>query len=233
MKNNLLFGILMFPLICNAQVGVNTPTPQKTLHVNGSLQVTNEINVGGTASAAGSAGTSGQILVSGGAGAAPAWQTLNTVSGTISNAYYVQGTTTATATQGQTIDVPGVTITLTVPAGKTQTFMFNITGYMVGTNLSSQGAFELHQNNVKISSAFVSMVSSRDPGLINLPVPTTFLKSVTLGEGTYTFTVKYSSWGNQGGGGTQFVNYNPTGYLGYSGDTEAMLTKMQVLVYNN
>ena len=40
----------------------------KTLHVNGSLQVVNEINVGGNATTAGSAGTSGQILTSQGAG---------------------------------------------------------------------------------------------------------------------------------------------------------------------
>ncbi len=58
-------------------VGVNTTTPQKNLHVNGSLQVTNEINVGGNASTAGSAGTAGQVLTSGGAGTAPSWTTVS------------------------------------------------------------------------------------------------------------------------------------------------------------
>jgi hypothetical protein len=52
-------------------VGIGTQTPQKLLHVNGALQVTNEINVGGNATTAGSAGTAGQILTSSGAGAAP------------------------------------------------------------------------------------------------------------------------------------------------------------------
>ncbi|SIR58405.1 hypothetical protein [Chryseobacterium sp. RU33C] len=212
-------------------VGVATTTPQRAMHVNGALQVTNEINVGGNGTTAGNAGTSGQILTSGGAGAAPTWQTLNTVSGTINSAVYVQGTTEATATVGQTIDVPGVTATLTVPAGRTQTFLFTILGY--ATNFpsggtTSQGVFILEQNNVKISSAYTNKVGAAGGGLNDLPVPVTFLKSVTLSAGTYTFKVRYSAWA-----GTAKVNVNPTPYTGYDGDTEAMLTKMQILVYNN
>ncbi|MCT2406052.1 hypothetical protein NZD88_00610 [Chryseobacterium antibioticum] len=208
-------------------VGVATQTPQKNLHVNGSLQVVNELNVGGNATTAGSAGTTGQILTSSGAGVAPTWKTLNTSSGTISSANYVQGTTALTITQGTVADVPGVTITLTVPAGMTQTFLFNILGYAPSlTSSDSQGAFYLLQNGVKISSAYTSMVSGTQ--LVRLPIPVTFLKAVTLTAGTYTFKVQYSSWF-----GDQTVNYVPSGYSGYNGDTEAMLTKMQVLVYNN
>ncbi|HCA08928.1 tail fiber domain-containing protein [Chryseobacterium sp.] len=54
-------------------VGIGTATPQKTLHVTGTAQFGNEINVGGTATTAGSPGTAGQLLASGGAGAAPTW----------------------------------------------------------------------------------------------------------------------------------------------------------------
>lgn len=71
MKKNLLLGTFLVPLSLFSQIGIQTTTPQKTLHVNGSLQVVNEINVGGNATTAGSAGTSGQILTSQGAGAAP------------------------------------------------------------------------------------------------------------------------------------------------------------------
>ncbi|MFN1215596.1 hypothetical protein ACKW6Q_01305 [Chryseobacterium kwangjuense] len=56
----------------------------------------------------------------------------------------------------------------------------------------------------------------------------TFLKSVSLPAGTYTFKVQYSAWS-----GSATVNFLPSAYVGYNGDTEAMLTKMQVLVYNN
>lgn len=213
--------------INSGAVGIRTITPQKSLHVNGSLQVVNEINVGGSATAAGSAGTTGQILTSSGAGAAPSWQSLNTVSGTIASANYVQGTTALTIANGTTADVPGVTITLTVPTGKTQTFLFTILGFAVQPNIgSTQGTFNLLQNGTKISSAYTS--SSDGNGLVKLPHPTTFLKSITLPAGTYTFKVQYSSWS-----GDQIVNFNPTTYAGYNGDTESMLTKMQVLVYNN
>lgn len=208
-------------------VGIGTQTPQKKLHVNGALQITNELNVGGTANTAGSAGTTGQMLSSNGAGVAPSWKTLNTLSGTVSSTNYVQGTTALTINQGTVADVPGVTITLTVPAGITQTFLFTILGYATSsTATDAQGAFYLLQNGTKISSAYTSMVSGT--ALVRLPVPVTFLKAVTLSAGTYTFKVQYSAWA-----GNQIVNFVPSTYGGYNGDTEAMLTKMQVLVYNN
>ncbi len=211
----------------NDRVGVGTTTPQKTQHVNGSLQVVNELNVGGTASTAGSAGTSGQILTSGGAGAATSWRNLNTLSGALFNTYYVQGTSEVNVAQGTTVDIPGVTLTVTVPAGYTQTFMFNIVGYANQTTSgASQGVFILLQNGVKISSAFAS--SSDGSGLTRLPNPVTLLKSVTLTAGTYTFKVQYDAWS-----ANQAVNYVPSIYAGYNGDVEAMLTKMQVLVYNH
>ncbi|MGE8514185.1 MAG: hypothetical protein ACN6N7_15905 [Chryseobacterium culicis] len=62
-------------------VGINTPTPQKTLHVNGALQVTNEINLGGTASTSGSPGLSNQILVSQGAGNPAIWKNMGDIVG--------------------------------------------------------------------------------------------------------------------------------------------------------
>lgn len=264
MKKLLLPIVLLAFLNANSQVGIQTATPQKTLHVNGTLQVVNEVNVGGNATTAGSAGTSGQVLTSQGAGAAPAWQTLNTVSGSVSSALYAQGTTEATATAGQTIDVPGATLTVTVPAGRSQTLLFTILGYAldITTGTTSQGVFTLLQNGTKISSAYVSKagifpnggaqgggstsVTVNIPalnnnytfpitipthtlgGLVNMPVPVTFLKSVSLSAGTYVFKVQYVSWA-----GAAKVNVVPSTFSGYNGDTEAMLTKMQVLVYNN
>ncbi|MBB4805931.1 hypothetical protein HNP38_001203 [Chryseobacterium defluvii] len=220
-------GAIALTAINGGNVGVGTITPQRKLHVNGDLQITNELNVGGSSGAAGSAGTSGQILTSNGAGVAPTWKTLNTSSGTISTANYVQGTTALTINQGAVADVPGVTITLTVPAGITQTFLFTVLGYATSsTATDAQGAFYLLQNGVKISSAYTSMVSGT--ALVRLPIPVTFLKAVTLAAGTYTFKVQYSAWA-----GNQIVNFVPSTYSGYNGDTEAMLTKMQVLVYNN
>lgn len=229
MKITFLFGILFFPLVFNAQMGVNTATPQKTLHVNGSLQVVKELNVGGSASTAGAAGTTGQILTSNGADAAPSWKTLNALSGTISEAYYVQGTNEATIPEGTVSDVPGVSITIAVPPGLKQTFIFTILGYATfnGGN-GSQGVFSLLQDGVKVSSAYTCKIGTGG-AIGNLPVPVTFLKSIKLSAGTYTFKIQYKSWA----GGSQTVNKVPSNYTGYDGDVEAMLTKMQILVYNN
>ncbi|WP_080779928.1 hypothetical protein [Chryseobacterium phocaeense] len=53
--------------------GVGTMTPQRKLHINGGLQVTNELNVGGSGTLAGTAGIAGQVLTSRGPGTAPQW----------------------------------------------------------------------------------------------------------------------------------------------------------------
>lgn len=78
MKSYLTVFITIFSVVSYAQTqtGVNTKTPQKTLHVNGSLQIVNELNIGGNGTTVGSAGTAGQVLTSNGPGVAPSWQTL-------------------------------------------------------------------------------------------------------------------------------------------------------------
>jgi len=218
----------------SGNVGVGTSTPQKNLHVVGGTQLSGELNVGGNANTAGSPGTSNQVLTSNGANAAPEWKSLSVVSGTISAAIYVQGTTPATVNQGSTVNVPGVTYTYTVPAGKTQTLLFTIVGYSGSTysdsRNSGQGVFSLLQTRngvtTKISSAYASV--SDNNNLINVPVPATILKSVTLNSGTYTFRVQYKAWVKN-----QVVNRDASAFDGFDGDTESMLTKMQILVYNN
>ncbi|QHC84924.1 hypothetical protein AS589_09160 [Empedobacter brevis] len=60
-----------------AQVGINTETPQKTLHVNGDLQITKELNIGGNGTNEGNPGIDGQVLVSKGPNNPPEWKTLS------------------------------------------------------------------------------------------------------------------------------------------------------------
>ena len=78
MKKHLIVLMSLFSSVSLfSQVGINTENPQKTLHVNGDLQLTKEFNVGGNASTQGSPGVSGQVLVSKGANSAPEWKTLS------------------------------------------------------------------------------------------------------------------------------------------------------------
>ncbi|WP_128331010.1 hypothetical protein [Apibacter sp. HY039] len=236
-KQFLLLPITLLSVLSYSQVGINTTTPLKTLHVNGSLQIVNELSTGGSADTAGSPGSAGEILTSQGEGNAPTWEKISNVLaiGNISNAYYIQGTSSVVVAEGKTADVPGLSITLTVPPGKTQTFLFTILGFATQINSrTTQGIFSLLQNDVKISSAFASKAGqfvsniTGVAGLKDMPVPVTFLRSVTLPSGTYNFKVQYKSWV-----GSSTINYIPTIYKGYDGDNEAMLSKMQILVYNN
>jgi len=68
-----IFGMLFCSSVLHAQLGVGTSTPQETLHVNGTLQVTDGIYLGGNASSKGSVGEWGQVLKSNGPNEAPSW----------------------------------------------------------------------------------------------------------------------------------------------------------------
>jgi len=77
MKKTLSYmALFAVSLHVQAQVGIATPTPQNTLHVNGSLQVVKDLNVGGDAKTKGSSGNRGEVLMSNGAGNAPSWGTI-------------------------------------------------------------------------------------------------------------------------------------------------------------
>ncbi len=64
-------------ILLGQSIGINTATPLNDIHVNGSIQLTNELNVGGTDLAKGESGNDGQILISKGEKSAPKWVTVN------------------------------------------------------------------------------------------------------------------------------------------------------------
>ena len=253
------------------KVGINTATPTETLDIKGTLRVEdipasgtgkiyNGTSTKGTTFNANSlvatdnsgnigkvpAGTQGQVL-SQGAGGAPTWRDGRQLPKTVADILYVQGSAPMNIASGTQADVPGVTQTITVPAGKRQKLLITVTGYVTGqtaNDQNAQGSFNLFQDGVKISSAFTGYVTSVDGvagvggqtvarrGLMLLPIPATIVKAVELTEGTYTFKVGVKSWA-----GNMRVNNNPAAApLQYTGadarDSEAMLTKMQILVYN-
>lgn len=69
-------ALFVMSLSLNAQIGIHTPTPQNTLHVNGSLQVVKDMNVGGDARTKGNSGNRGEFLMSNGAGSPPVWRNI-------------------------------------------------------------------------------------------------------------------------------------------------------------
>lgn len=60
-----------------SQVGINTPSPNASLDVNGDVVLRNELRVNGTNSVNGSPGSVDQVLVSQGEGLAPVWKSVN------------------------------------------------------------------------------------------------------------------------------------------------------------
>ncbi|OXA93145.1 hypothetical protein [Flavobacterium hercynium] len=91
MKKKVL-GLLLYSSLLQAQLGVGTPTPQETFHVNGSLQVTNGIFFGGDAYTKGSSGLPGQVLKSNGPDKAPSWGELAGVPKATGTVIAVDGT---------------------------------------------------------------------------------------------------------------------------------------------
>lgn len=62
-----LFGI-------NAQVGINTENPQTALDVNGSIQLRENLSIGGNSRDLGNSGTFGQVIISQGNSNKPQWK---------------------------------------------------------------------------------------------------------------------------------------------------------------
>jgi len=90
---NIYITLLSFMFISiNAQVGINTITPQKTLDVNGSLYVRQQMRTGGTSTVIGSPGVSGQLF-SVVDGVSDAWKTVQIANGTGSLSLFYLNTT--------------------------------------------------------------------------------------------------------------------------------------------
>lgn len=248
----------------NGNVGIGNFGNGKTLSnklevdgstkLNGTLNVTGQTTLGNALSASSSVGTAGQVLMSKGDNNAPEWKSLKDATGVVSETELKLGTTEIEVNQGQEEDIPGLTYTITVPAGKEKLVIFNIVGYAAPNSFGgTQGVFELFQNDKKISSAYAAGFDSGDKYLRNLtgdpkritteylalrmmntaplgkvPIPTTLMTNVALKPGTYTFKIKYKSWY-----GSSKINVNATAYTGATPeDKEALLSKMLITVYN-
>jgi len=75
MKNLLLPLFLFLYNVVYSQVGINIKTPLSTLHVNGDVQITKSLTLGGNANTPGDAGKVGGFLMSQGENNAAIWAT--------------------------------------------------------------------------------------------------------------------------------------------------------------
>jgi len=73
MKKIIVTAVFLITHLVSAQVGIHTQTPQATLHIQGNMQFTKSLNVGGTSSTPGNSGNSNEVLASQGEGKPPVW----------------------------------------------------------------------------------------------------------------------------------------------------------------
>lgn len=81
MKNILIILSLLSLSFYKSQVGINTPSPEKNLDVNGSLNVRKELRNGGTSTTKGNAGTADQFF-SVNNSSSDLWKTIQIANGT-------------------------------------------------------------------------------------------------------------------------------------------------------
>jgi hypothetical protein len=173
MKKNTFYIIatITFSTFSFAQVGINTETPQKTLHVNGSIQITNELNVGGNKDTAGSAGETGNFLKSNGPGAAPSWIALKEL--------FIP-----------TLSAIGLrtTVTGTFSAFSTQTLIFNSNPKINPLNLtynSATGIFTIQKAGYYQIAAYLKYDNTSNPsGQTNGTAATTIVRNASIIGGT-------------------------------------------------
>ena len=75
-KTFICLSFILLTIRSFSQIGVLTETPQATLHVNGNVQVTKDINMGGNTDTRGSSGVLNNVLISQGIGKSPIWSSM-------------------------------------------------------------------------------------------------------------------------------------------------------------
>lgn len=155
--------------------------------------------------------------------------------GAVKAIYNLVGTTTQVVPQGTTVDVAGLTQTITVPAGKSSILQMTATGYAsqssTSGNVSSQGAFSILINGAKLTTGYVSSQDANAGGLVRLPSQGTIIVSTTLAPGTYTIKLIFKAWQSE-----QQINLNavtvPYGGA-VSGDEDALKSRLTIIEFNN
>lgn len=215
MKKSLPFIFTFISSISFSQVGINTQTPQKTLHVNGTLQLTNELNVGGTSSTTGSAGYSGQVLTSQGDGVPPIWQTLdtNTNDGYKLKGVYRTNLTSVAISALQTSSPIGTVNDIKV--NSTDNFIFIITQNLASTNSNSgfNTASSLNFEYIFNGTSYISPIEILQRQGFNDAIKGIAYSFSILNAPIGTFSLQARAWkrNSQGTSETIYFNRNASG----------------------
>lgn len=196
-----LLALLAFSSLHAQNVGIGIAAPAQKLHVNGNLRFDGALMPNGNP------GTTGQVLISQGAGVAPIW---GPVGGLIATYKASATRTLITSTAFQQITGLTQTITLTSNAA----VILSTYGSMEttsGINAGSGCIVQVFNNGVAIPDMFQTVDVDDASGFTGTIAPWSMMNSVALTAGTYTFTVrarKYAFDNFYAGGNTTAPNPN-------------------------
>ncbi len=170
-------------------VGISTPTPAQKLDVVGNVQFSGALMPGALP------GTSGQVLTSSGASTAPTW---TSPTNALFNNIYVAYGTAAVATTTTWQIIPGMTMSITVPAGRTAKILVHAE-VGLNTNCATNGGISgtdiaIYRNAALLPNGGLRRVYLAD-ALIDLD-DNNFYGSPsmevieTLGAGTYIYDLR-------------------------------------------
>lgn len=193
--------LILVGCVSAQNVGIGTSTPLQKLHVNGNLRFDGALMPNGNP------GTTGQVLISQGAGVAPIW---GPVGGLISTYKVTATRTTINSTSfiqigglSQTINLTSNAVVIISTYGSMETFSSTFGG--------SGAIVQVFNNGVAIPDMFQTCDVNDGAGFTGTIAPWSMMNSVSLTPGSYTFTVrarKYAFDNFYAGGNTTAPNPN-------------------------
>ena len=194
-------SLLLAPFVNAQNVGIGTSAPAQKLHVNGNLRFDGALMPNGNP------GSTGQVLISQGAGVAPIW---GPVGGLIATYKASATRTLINSTAFQQVTGLSQTITITSNAA----VILSTYGSMETTSSTFAGSgciVQVFNNGVAIPDMFQTTDVNDAAGFSGTIASWSMMNSVSLTPGTYTFTVrarKYAFDNFYAGGNTTAPNPN-------------------------
>jgi hypothetical protein len=172
--------LLLFQFVAAQNVGIGISAPLQKLHVNGNLRFDGALMPNGVP------GTTGQVLISQGAGVAPIWGSIGNLITTYKNV-----ATRTLINSTSFIQVTGLSRTITLTANAVVIISTYGSMETFSTSFGGSGAIvQVFNNGVAIPDMFQTVDVNDGATFTGTIDPWSMMNSITLTPGTYTITVR-------------------------------------------